>query len=677
MSLRILTCLSLLAACGSGATSQVEDRPPAEERPSVEAPAAPPSPAAPPGPAPRPVPRGSISAGPEHVCATVAGRVACWGRAGEGQLGPSIHADQPRPVLLEGLVDIAGVAAGSHGSCAWSERGAVWCWGTPPQPRAARVAGIDDAVQVVVDGGLACALRRGGRVACWSTAYCSPERAGGAAPARLRRTDDPPPELACGLHEIRSIEGATELAIAGHHACALSPSEIRCWKGNSGPPFALPGSAGATSIAGARQPMPARVEAPSERHLYGSGLVSYENLFALAGDALVGWTLSAKPERVHVRAVHPGASRIAAAGGEVCVIGSAVSCTSYAHLRRDHALAAVDLAVGRAVACARTTDDRLACWGSTALIGDGRLDPVDKPVEVAGISDATQLAGGYHTACVRRANGRVACWGTSFDGEVDTVPTDAGVDRAVDLVVGHGHACAIRGDGTTACWGRRLASSSFEPIPPTLIPALAGAHRLSADASSTCAIRAGQRVACDGSPYHSKLPDRATELWYSGDTSCRRRPDRTVACESAIAGTAAELGGDVLRISIGHRNVCAVRAGGAVDCHGDSLRAPPRRISDLHDAIAIATAGMDDRTCAVRAAGTVACWNEDARDRGPPVPVPDLTGAIDIAVGGDYACALRRDGRVSCWGGADHLGNGSRSRRESPVLLPALPRPRP
>ena len=381
-----LALLALLAACGSGAPQDDRGVAPLAPAPAPTAPTPAPAPLAPRVPAPTAVPRGSIAVGSAHACATAAGRVVCWGHADAGQLGPTIRADQPQPVRIDGLDDIAGVSAGLRGSCAWSKPGAVWCWGTFGATRqpVMRVPGIDDATQVAVEDALACALRRDGRVACWATATCndrSPER---PPSTRLRRSSDPPPEVACGLHEIGSIAGATEIAIAGSHGCALRAGAVWCWRGNRGQPFALPQSAGATSIAGARQ-----------RRLYSSaGFANQENLFALRDGTITGWTLNTgdAPVRAPFHAVEPGAIRISAGIDRVCAIGAAVTCSGEMIKREEHALAAVDLDVGGGARCVRTAGDRVACWGATGLIGDGGPDEIEVSVEVSEITDAVRAA---------------------------------------------------------------------------------------------------------------------------------------------------------------------------------------------------------------------------------------------------------------------------------------------
>lgn len=395
MSPRILTCLSLLAACGSSAPSTDDDCPP---------PSAPTT-----APAPDLLPRGSIAVGLLHACAVEDGRVACWGRADHGQLGPSVSSPQSRPVWIEGPREVAGVSASLFGTCAWSTRGAVWCWGTfgrSLQP-VTRVPGLDDAVQVSIDDGLACALRRGGRVSCWA----DDDEACRAAPppgppGRLRRTSDLPPSTPCGVQEVPSITGATEIAAVGWRACAIAPAPsssapaatsaaaappaVHCWSGPRGEPITLDGSAGATSLTAARQrnPYPSYI-----------AFTLYLNVHALVGERILTWTLNTgdEPRLIRSRSGEPGAYRIAAApdharridasSDDLCAIGSSITCRPDVGRDREHALTAIDLDVGGFARCIRTAAGRVTCWGPARRLGEPTSAEPDAPTEIILAND--------------------------------------------------------------------------------------------------------------------------------------------------------------------------------------------------------------------------------------------------------------------------------------------------
>lgn len=96
------------------------------------------------------------------------------------------------------------------------------------------------------------------------------------------------------------------------------------------------------------------------------------------------------------------------------------------------------------------------------------------PTPVPGLSDVVELESSGATVCARRSDGTVWCWGRSDvgrvgDGEmlhdasctpgstiIDCQPTPVqvmGLTDATDVEIGFGHLCALRADGSVSCWG--------------------------------------------------------------------------------------------------------------------------------------------------------------------------------------------------------------------------------
>jgi hypothetical protein len=319
---------------------------------------------APATPVPAPAPaliRGSIAAGMYHACAIEAtGRVACWGKAGNGRLGTPDRADHLTPVEVPGLDDIAGLAAGTDITCAWTAHGAVWCWGDNWEyvnahvPR--RVPHLDDIVQVVAGLFGACGLHASGRVACWPIdAWKNP--------------------LWPRVEDIEGIEHAVEIAGDNMSLCArLASGQVTC-------NYALD------------------IHHEKAFHLFAEldGAISMagsDEKFAalLPGHQLAVWNIADFEDRRggHTATIHRvdgvDGTRVVVGDHDVCVLGEAARCWSIANLDPPAADARSrarmlsgsvrDVAPGHEISCVRD-GDRVRCWGEhpSALVENLVLGP--------------------------------------------------------------------------------------------------------------------------------------------------------------------------------------------------------------------------------------------------------------------------------------------------------------
>jgi alpha-tubulin suppressor-like RCC1 family protein len=73
-----------------------------------------------------------LAVGGQHACGlTAEGSAYCWGHGGNGQLGNGAvgHSNIPVLVSLPSGMRFVGITAGHLHTCAWTEAGAVYCWG--------------------------------------------------------------------------------------------------------------------------------------------------------------------------------------------------------------------------------------------------------------------------------------------------------------------------------------------------------------------------------------------------------------------------------------------------------------------------------------------------------------------------------------------------------------------
>ncbi|HEY0463984.1 MAG TPA: hypothetical protein VGC79_07235, partial [Polyangiaceae bacterium] len=64
-----------------------------------------------------------------HGCAIVDGKVECWGRASDGQLGDGTRYLHPAPAAVPGLTDVVSLSVANTAACALKRGGALVCWG--------------------------------------------------------------------------------------------------------------------------------------------------------------------------------------------------------------------------------------------------------------------------------------------------------------------------------------------------------------------------------------------------------------------------------------------------------------------------------------------------------------------------------------------------------------------
>ncbi len=178
-----------------------------------------------------------ISAGAYHTCAlNWRGQVFCWGRNNVGQLGNDKVGDSIQPVQVVGLTDqtIRQINAGSTHTCALSQIGAAFCWGSNKDEKlgagsvntysrqALPVAGLNSPViQLSAGGNHTCAMDVLGRAWCWGDGK-------DGIPGQADFVSQPQPVMVKGMTVplIRITSG-------WYHVCVqTTEAKVNCWGGN-------------------------------------------------------------------------------------------------------------------------------------------------------------------------------------------------------------------------------------------------------------------------------------------------------------------------------------------------------------------------------------------------------------------------------------------------------------
>jgi alpha-tubulin suppressor-like RCC1 family protein len=217
------------------------------------------------------------------------------------------------------------------------------------------------------------------------------------------------------------------------------------------------------------------------------------------------------------------------------------------------------------------------------------------PVAVSGISKATQIAAGGSETCALLVGGTVDCWGDNGEGELgdgtstgpetciqsepcSTTPVEVnGITDATQISAGTEHACALLSDGGLDCWGDNIygqlgdgtstgpaaCSNLFSnqdgcstvPVP---VSGITTAMETAADGNTSCAVLSAGMVDCWGENQTGELGTGS----FSGPETCKFDACSTTPVQVSGIDDAAE-------VSPGEYLGCALLKGGAVACWGD------------------------------------------------------------------------------------------------------------
>ncbi|AKT40379.1 hypothetical protein [Chondromyces crocatus] len=396
----------------------------------------------------------SLAMGYDHACALLHdGRVKCWGRNVQGQLG--LGDTEPRGDAADEMGDalpavdlgtgvtVVGLAAGDNHTCALLGGGSVKCWGANTSgqlglgdtaPRGDGPGEMGDALPTVnlgtgrtalaIGGGdrHTCALLDDGSVKCWGFNTGGKLGLGDTAPR-----GDGPGEMGDALLAVDLGAGRTAaaLSVGGSHACALlDDGSVKCWGGNGQGQLGL---------------------GDAEHRGDGAGEM---------GDALPAVDLGTGKTAVAVHAGHFHTCALLNDGSLKCWGGNdsgELGLGDTAH-RGDaagemgDALPAVDLGTGKkAVAlsvgvfrsCALLEDASFKCWGNntagalglgdTSRRGDGPGEMGDAlpAIDLGAGASTTLVVTRYTHTCARLEAGNLKCWGGNTSGQLGLGDTSA------------------------------------------------------------------------------------------------------------------------------------------------------------------------------------------------------------------------------------------------------------
>ncbi|MBF0349387.1 MAG: hypothetical protein HQM11_00055 [SAR324 cluster bacterium] len=182
----------------------------------------------------------------------------------------------------------------------------------------------------------------------------------------------------------------------------------------------------------------------------------------------------------------------------------------------------VQIAPGGVHACALISNGTVQCWGYGGLgqLGQGSTSSSETPVRVLEISDVKQITSGGVHSCALLKSGLVKCWGGGTYGQLghgqtpekQANPVDvSGITNATQITAGFYFTCALLQTGTVQCWGNgksgQLGNETNTAIQstPVDVSTLGDVLQISAGNSHVCAVLNDLSMKCWGLGQNGQL----------------------------------------------------------------------------------------------------------------------------------------------------------------------------
>lgn len=258
----------------------------------------------------------------------------------------------------------------------------------------------------------------------------------------------------------------------------------------------------------------------------------------------------------------------------------------------------------------------------TVSCADGRSPPFD----MNALGPVAEIIG---DGCARYRDGKVAC-------RASGAPPDVYWTDARQASIEGGVACAVLASGQVSCrgdnrFGQRGFAGAVDGAVATLVPGLDHVDEVHTSGTHVCARRGGE-VWCWGQAnggQGGEAAGRVSVAWprCEVDEAATERDKREVERGQAICRGPRPPGDDPFCRGMSGAYASTVYKGNpGWDCDpaGVTRFAPPTRVDDISDAIALATRGS--MTCALRVGRVLTCWGNGAWERKelviPPAELP-------------------------------------------------------
>ncbi|HXS16349.1 MAG TPA: hypothetical protein VN764_04140, partial [Polyangiaceae bacterium] len=320
-----------------------------------------------------------VVSGSNHTCALhESGKVTCWGKNDQGQLGLDNDEPMSGPQLLSGISDVLHLGAKANFTFATKQDQSVRAWGTGlrgnlSSRKVENVSGLQDVTSVTPGMDHACAVHQDGKLSCWGDNTCSQ-----AGPDVNEVNPVNAPQQLMEFSSVDAVVGGT------CHSCVLVSGDVNCWGGHA---LGEAGTVGALTPALGAERVAQRVQ----RLAAGLG----HNLALTDDGRVLSWGFNDDGQLGYALVGFPNSSTAQPV---------------------DDLDPAVAIAAGETHSCAVLETGRAACWGKNTAgqLGRGLISAYDVDAElVESLADVKQMSAGASHTCALHQDGTVSCWGAN------------------------------------------------------------------------------------------------------------------------------------------------------------------------------------------------------------------------------------------------------------------------
>ena len=530
-----------------------------------------------------------VSSGENHTCALkYNGEVLCWGKGSDGRLGNADSGNKSSNNPVQAIASGAEqVGVGKYHSCALMGNGKVYCWGRgnngqlgnnsyrssniPKVVKGMNGKGVLSGITQISGGRFhTCALSQNSKIFCWGNGENGRLGNGSYQESKI-------PTLVVTRNsgtipfKREKKNNNKKISVGDNYACAIkSNKQILCWG------YRTLGQLGDGKNSKSRTPVVVV-------NANGSGPLTQMK------------QISSGPSHTCATKVRGGV--LCWGSGQDGQLGHGEYEDSNIPVFVKNLDGIKDLrgtqqvSAGYEHACALKNNRTVLCWGrgSSGTLGNGTKETSSIPVRVVGTENKGLLnkiiqisAGDWHTCAVNN-QGEVFCWGfgnygilgnnktknSSFPVRVNTV---GGMNKNVEQVnSGGSHSCALTYDGHVFCWGKgtygqlgdglnRGGSLRISAIPIAVVDVsgdkkLNNIEQISLGFEHSCAMKRSGQAFCWGGGTYGQL----------GDGHFTYVQTRPVAITNMKGNLALK---NVKEIASGEAHSCTLQDNGKVLCWG-------------------------------------------------------------------------------------------------------------